>query len=147
MRVAMSFLLSKPARHSPTSTRPAVSGETHGHCKLNNYAAGIGFATWACWHAFMPTIIILQGLAVANASACRLNFSDASSFVDCARRQNVGALSAGRKSGNPRAVRAPLQRTLLRLFVAQRKLVEIHDLDPFLAADHGNEKRLTALIL
>ena len=146
MRVAMSFLLSKPARHSPTSTLPAVSGETHGHCKLINYAAGIGFATWACWHAFMPAVIIPHGLVVANASERRLNFSDAPSFVVCTRRQNVGALSAGRNSGNPRSARGPPQRTLQRLFAAQHKLVEIHDVDPFLAAYHGNEKRLTARI-
>jgi hypothetical protein len=49
-------------------------------------------------------------------------------------------------TSNVRQRRAPLQRTLLRFFAAQHKLVEIHDVDPFLAAYHGNEKRLTALI-
>lgn len=93
----------------------------------------------------MPAAIIPQGSLVANASERRLNFSDAFNIVDCTRVQNVGALSAGRNSGNPRSACAPLQRTLLRLFVAQRKLVEIHDVDPFLAAFHGNEKRYTLL--
>ncbi len=41
--------------------------------------------------------------------------------------------------------RAPLQRTLLRLFAAQHKLVEIHDVDLLLVAFHGNEKGYTLL--